>query len=271
MASAKYSLNLSQSYAVNFFAIALISIFLSFNPAHSLAEAASENSTTTTQETEAPAAAEQAATENAAEAAPAETAGAEKESTPEQKPATTPAAPPAPQRFTRMYAKFETNHGEFKALLHHALTPITVEHFTGLAEGTRTWTDPNTRREVEGRPFYNGLTFHRIIRGFMIQGGDPLGNGRGGPGFRFQDEFVSELKHDKAGVLSMANSGPNTNGSQFFITLGPQPHLDNRHTVFGQVVEGMDVVEKIGALPTNRLTDQPVEPVTIKKLTIIRE
>lgn len=193
---------------------------------------------------------------------------AEKESTEEEK---TDTKPKTPERFSRMYAKFETTHGEFKALLHHTLTPVTVENFAGLAEGEKAWTHPQTRREVEGKPFYDGLTFHRIIRGFMIQGGDPLGNGRGGPGFRFQDEFVQELRHNKAGVLSMANAGPNTNGSQFFITLGPQPHLDDRHTVFGEVVEGMDVIEKIGNLPTNRLTDQPVQPVKIKKLTIIRE
>ena len=117
--------------------------------------------------------------------------------------------------------------------------------------------------------FYDGTIFHRVIDGFMIQGGDPLGQGFGGPGYTFEDEFHPSLRHDKAGVLSMANAGPNTNGSQFFITLGPTPHLDDRHSVFGEVVEGLDVVEKIGKVATNR-QDRPLEDVVMTKVTIER-
>ena len=120
-----------------------------------------------------------------------------------------------------------------------------MANFVALAEGTKEWTDPATRAKAS-RPFYDGLIFHRVIADFMIQGGCPLGNGMGGPGYQFEDEFAPGLRHDKPGILSMANSGPNTNGSQFFVTLVPTPWLDNRHTVFGEVVEGMDVINAIG-------------------------
>jgi peptidyl-prolyl cis-trans isomerase A (cyclophilin A) len=146
--------------------------------------------------------------------------------------------------------------------------PNTVANFVGLAEGTKEWTDPNTHEKVT-KPFYDGIVFHRVIEGFMIQGGDPLGQGIGGPGYKFADEFHPSLRHSKAGILSMANAGPNTNGSQFFITLAPTPHLDNRHSVFGEVTGGMDVVRRIGNTPTGR-QDRPVKEVVINAVTITR-
>lgn len=172
--------------------------------------------------------------------------------------------------FTKMYALFDTNLGSFKVQLFHTQAPKTVENFVGLAEGTKEWTDPKTKAKKKSN-FYDGLIFHRVIKGFMIQGGDPQGNGTGGPGYQFADEFHPDLTHSKAGILSMANAGPNTNGSQFFITLGPTPHLDKRHSVFGQVIDGMDIVEKIGETPTSRVNDKPAEDVVIKSLKIIRE
>jgi len=166
------------------------------------------------------------------------------------------------------YAHFSTNHGSFTVRLFEREAPKTVANFVGLAEGTKEWTDPRTGKKTTA-PFYDGLIFHRVIDGFMIQGGDPQGDGRGGPGFRFEDEFHPSLRHAKPGILSMANAGPNTNGSQFFITLGPTPHLDNRHSVFGEVVEGMDVVSRIGKVPTAR-GDRPTSEVKIERLTIER-
>lgn len=166
------------------------------------------------------------------------------------------------------FANFDTSEGTFKIKLFDADAPNTVANFVGLAEGTKEWRDPSTG-ERKKAPFYDGVIFHRVINGFMIQGGDRLGQGTGGPGYTFGDEFTPKLRHDKVGILSMANAGPNTNGSQFFITLGPTPHLDNRHSVFGEVVEGLDVVKKIGAVPTGR-QDRPVKPVVINKLTIQR-
>jgi peptidyl-prolyl cis-trans isomerase A (cyclophilin A) len=166
------------------------------------------------------------------------------------------------------YAQFDTSEGPFTVRLFEKEAPKTVANFTGLAEGTKEWRDPQTG-EKKNEPFYNGISFHRIIEGFMIQGGDRLGTGTGGPGYKFEDEFHPSLRHSRAGILSMANAGPNTNGSQFFITLGPTPHLDNRHSVFGEVVEGMDVVKRIGSVPTGR-NDRPVKPVTINQITIKR-
>jgi peptidyl-prolyl cis-trans isomerase A (cyclophilin A) len=164
------------------------------------------------------------------------------------------------------YAKFDTTAGSFTVRLFDKEAPNTVANFVGLAEGSKEWRDPATG-ERKKEPFYDGVIFHRVINGFMIQGGDRLGQGTGGPGYNFADEFHPALRHTKAGTLSMANAGPNTNGSQFFITLGPTPHLDNRHSVFGEVVEGMDVVRKIGAVPTGR-QDRPATPVVINKVTI---
>ena len=166
------------------------------------------------------------------------------------------------------YANFETTEGNFRIRLHDKEAPNTVANFVGLAEGTKEWRDPATG-ERKKAPFYNGIIFHRVINGFMIQGGDPLGQGTGGPGYNFADEFHPKLRHDRPGILSMAYAGANTNGSQFFITLGPTPHLDNRHSVFGEVVEGLDVVKKIGAVPTGR-QDRPVKPVVINAVTIER-
>jgi len=148
-------------------------------------------------------------------------------------------------------AKFETSKGDFKIELFEDKAPITTKNFIDLVN----------------KKFYDGLIFHRIIDGFMIQGGDPSGNGTGGPGYKIADEFHPDLKHDAPGILSMANAGPNTGGSQFFITLAPTPHLDKKHAVFGKVVAGLDVVKTIGKVKTGA-NDKPVEDVVIKKITI---
>ena len=166
------------------------------------------------------------------------------------------------------YAHFETSLGNFTVELFDAKTPNTVANFVGLVEGTKEWTHPKTK-EKHTKPYYDGIIFHRVINGFMIQGGDPLGQGYGGPGYQFDDEFHPDLRHDKPGILSMANAGPRTNGSQFFITLGPTPHLDRKHSVFGVVTKGLDVVQKIGAVQTDR-QDRPLTPVVMKKVTIER-
>lgn len=160
-----------------------------------------------------------------------------------------------------MSAIFKTTLGEFEIELYPKECPETVWNFVNLAEGRQ-------KTNKEGA-FYDGLIFHRVIRGFMIQGGDPEGSGRGGPGYRFQDEFNPQLKHNTEGILSMANAGPGTNGSQFFITLGPTPHLDGRHTVFGRVTRGMDIVKKIGDTPVGAM-DRPKVDVIINSLEIKR-
>lgn len=169
-----------------------------------------------------------------------------------------------------LHAHFMTSEGNFTIGLFDDKAPKTVANFVELAEGTREWTDPKSGQKVK-KPFYDGLVFHRIIDGFMIQGGCPLGNGTGGPGYKFADEFHPSLRHTKAGILSMANAGPGTNGSQFFITLAETPWLDNRHTVFGEVTEGMDVIEKIGGVATSKPGDRPLKPVTIQSVTITRD
>lgn len=239
-------------YSLAFFLFSLNSIAQDAEPATPVAAEATKAETPAAETTEA--------------AAPTE----EKKQEAKAESKTPPKATPKKKGFSKMYALFDTSLGQFKVRLFHTQAPKTVENFAGLAEGTKEWIDPKLRSKVK-KPFYNGLIFHRIIKGFMIQGGDPLGSGVGGPGFQFPDEFHPDLRHDKAGILSMANAGPNTNGSQFFITLGPTPHLNNRHSVFGEVVEGMDIVEKIGSTPTNRSNDKPIEDVVIKSLTIIRE
>jgi peptidyl-prolyl cis-trans isomerase A (cyclophilin A) len=166
------------------------------------------------------------------------------------------------------YARFVTTEGNFTIRLFDQEAPKTVENFVGLAEGTKQWSDPRTNQKVQ-KPYYNGTLFHRVIDGFMIQGGDPLGQGIGGPGYNFADEFHPKLRHNKAGTLSMANRGPNTNGGQFFITLAPTPHLDDRHTVFGEVIDGMDVVSKIGKTSTAD-RDRPRKDIVIETVTIER-
>ncbi len=169
-----------------------------------------------------------------------------------------------------LYAHFTTSEGDFTARLYDEQAPKTVANFTGLAEGSKEWTDPRTGLKTHAR-YYDGTIFHRVIEAFMIQGGDPLGQGTGGPGYTFGDEFAPGLRHDRAGLLSMANRGPNTNGGQFFITLVPTPWLDNKHTIFGEVVEGLDVVQKIGRTPTSKPGDRPSTPITVRSVTIERK
>ena len=166
-----------------------------------------------------------------------------------------------------LLAHFTTSEGNFTARLFDAAAPNTVANFAGLADGSKEWTDPRSGRKVS-QPYFNGTIFHRVIDGFMIQGGDPLGQGTGGPGFTFADEFHPKLRHSKAGILSMANRGPNTNGGQFFITLAATPWLDDKHSVFGEIVEGMDVVTKIGGTATSKPGDRPVKPITVESVTI---
>jgi peptidyl-prolyl cis-trans isomerase A (cyclophilin A) len=167
-----------------------------------------------------------------------------------------------------LYATLKTNMGVIVIRLFDDKAPKTVENFVGLATGTKEWTDPRSGQKVK-QPLYNGTIFHRVIPGFMIQGGDPLGRGTGGHGYRFADEFHAELRHNKAGILSMANAGPNTNGSQFFITLAPTPHLDNRHSVFGEVVQGQEAVVAIGNAPRGA-NDRPVKDVVLQEVVISR-
>jgi peptidyl-prolyl cis-trans isomerase A (cyclophilin A) len=167
------------------------------------------------------------------------------------------------------HAVFTTSEGTFKIKLFDQEVPNTVANFVGLAEGTKEFTDPKTGQKTK-RPFYDGLVFHRVIDGFMLQGGCPLGTGTSGPGYKFADEFNAKLRHMKPGILSMANAGPNTNGSQFFVTLAATPHLDNKHSVFGEVVEGLDVVKRIGAVATSKPGDRPLKPITITSVKIER-
>jgi peptidyl-prolyl cis-trans isomerase A (cyclophilin A) len=150
-----------------------------------------------------------------------------------------------PQGKGDLYAVFKTSAGDITCRLFEKDAPETVANFVGLATGSKEWTDPRTGKTTHAK-LYDGTVFHRVIPNFMIQGGDPLGTGTGDPGYRFKDEFQSGRKFDKPGLLAMANAGPNTNGSQFFITEVATPHLNNRHTIFGEVVKGFDLVPKIG-------------------------
>src|ERR1051325_9553035 len=177
-------------------------------------------------------------------------------------------AAPAQDKKGPVYAILTTTMGDIVVQLYEDKAPKTVANFIGLATGTKEWTDPKTREKTK-RPLYNGTIFHRVIPNFMIQGGDPLGNGTGGPGYRFEDEFNPDLKHTKPGIMSMANAGPNTNGSQFFITVAATPWLDGKHTVFGEVVKGQDVVNAIANTPRD-FADRPVKEVALKEVTIKR-
>jgi peptidyl-prolyl cis-trans isomerase A (cyclophilin A) len=170
-----------------------------------------------------------------------------------------------------LYALFDTTEGQIAVRLFTQDAPKTVENFVGLATGEKDSTHPGTREKKVGVPLYDGTIFHRCIGDFMVQGGDPLGQGYGGPGYKFEDEFGSGRKFDKPGLLAMANAGPNTNGSQFFITVTRTPHLNNRHTIFGEVVRGYEVADKIANELPKDANDRPRKDVRINKLTIHTE
>ena len=180
------------------------------------------------------------------------------------------AAPPKAQIPSEpgLYAVIHTSMGDIVCRLFEKEAPKTVANFVGLATGSKRWRDPESGAEKH-KPLYTGTTFHRVIPGFMIQGGDPTGTGSGGPGYEFEDEIDPNLKFDRAGLLAMANSGPNTNGSQFFITVAPAPHLDSHYSIFGEVVAGQDVADHIADVPRNS-DDKPLEPVHISSITVRR-
>ena len=183
------------------------------------------------------------------------------------------AKPAAPvEKIGDATAIIETTAGKMTCKLFGNQTPKTVANFAGLAEGTREWTNPASHAKKVGVPLYEGTIFHRVIPNFMIQGGDPMGNGAGDPGYSFEDEFVPELRFDRPGRLAMANSGPDTNGSQFFITEVPTPHLTGHHTIFGQCdAATIALVRKIARMPRDPRNDRPFSPVKVVKITIIRE
>ena len=164
-------------------------------------------------------------------------------------------------------AVIQTSLGTIKVRLFKSKAPITVDNFVGLATGKKEWTDPKTNKKVKGKSLYAGTVFHRVIPGFMVQGGDPLGQGIGGPGYQFQDEVSPLDSFANPGILAMANAGPNTNGSQFFITVAPTPHLNGRHTIFGEVISGLEVVTKIAGVPRDGM-DKPNKDVKIVSIKI---
>jgi peptidyl-prolyl cis-trans isomerase A (cyclophilin A) len=169
----------------------------------------------------------------------------------------------------QLYARFVTSLGNIVVQLEEERAPNTVKNFVGLATGTQEWADPKTGESKKGVPLYSGTIFHRVIADFMIQGGDPLGSGRGNPGYRFADEFHPELHHTGPGILSMANSGPNSNGSQFFITEKATPWLDNKHSVFGRTVAGADLIPKITRVEKSA-GDRPVKDIVLQQIEIFR-
>jgi len=169
----------------------------------------------------------------------------------------------------QLIAIFETSMGVIEVTLFEDKAPETVRNFVRLATGDKEWVDPRSLEKVK-KPLYDGTIFHRVIPNFMIQGGDPKGNGTGGPGYRFNDEFSPDLQFDRAGLLAMANAGPNTNGSQFFITEGPTPHLNNRHTIFGEVTKGLDVVKAIARVPRDG-RDKPKTDVVLQRVRIVEK
>lgn len=175
-----------------------------------------------------------------------------------------------PAQSDGLFADFQTSMGDFTARLDYGNSPQTVANFVGLATGARPHIDAKSGAVVTGKPFYNGLLFHRVISNFMIQGGCPLGNGSAGPGYEIRDELNNGLTHNQAYLLSMANAGPNTSGSQFFITVAPTPWLDGRHSIFGALTSGAAVVDAINGVPTNPSTAKPVADVTIQSITIRR-
>ncbi len=168
-----------------------------------------------------------------------------------------------------LYAVFHTSMGDITVKLFEKDAPKTIANFVGLATGKKTWTDPRNGQKITGKALYDGTIFHRVIPEFMIQGGDPLGTGTGDPGYRFEDEFQSGKKFDKPGYLAMANAGPNTNGSQFFITEVATPWLSGKHTIFGEVVKGFELVPKMGRVPAGPM-NRPMQPVTLTHIDIVR-
>ncbi|HMG02848.1 MAG TPA: peptidylprolyl isomerase [Edaphobacter sp.] len=195
-------------------------------------------------------------------AAPADALPDDPSTASQVKPQVTPTGPTA---------VIDTSMGRLTCKLYDKQAPVTVANFIGLADGSKDWTDPKTLQKVHGQPFYNGTTFHRVIPAFMIQGGDKLGDGRGDPGYLFQDEIDPTLIFDEPGRLAMANSGPSTNGSQFFITEAPVPQLNGKHTIFGQCDSHTTLMVATIARVQRDENDKPLTPVVINKITIVRD